>query len=46
MAVYLNLKNYPVKKMNISQEKVDSLNTVVKINLNPADYQPRVEKAY
>jgi trigger factor len=31
--------------MNISQEKVDNLNTVVKINLNPADYQPRVEKA-
>src|ERR1700712_1675759 len=31
--------------MNISQEKIDSLNTVVKINLAPADYQPRVEKA-
>ena len=30
--------------MNISQEKIDSLNTVVKINLAPADYQPRVEK--
>jgi trigger factor len=31
--------------MNISQEKVDNLNTVVKININPEDYQPRVEKA-
>ncbi|AMR32127.1 trigger factor [Mucilaginibacter sp. PAMC 26640] len=30
--------------MNISQERVDDLNTVVKINLAPADYQPRVEK--
>jgi trigger factor len=31
--------------MNISQEKIDNLNTVVKININPGDYQPRVEKA-
>ncbi|QKJ29663.1 trigger factor [Mucilaginibacter mali] len=31
--------------MNISQEKKDSLNAVIKINLDPADYQPRVEKA-
>ncbi|MGY4536835.1 trigger factor [Mucilaginibacter sp. UYNi724] len=31
--------------MNISQEKIDNLNTVVKININPEDYQPRVEKA-
>ena len=31
--------------MNISQEKVDSLNAVLKINLNPEDYTPRVEKA-
>jgi trigger factor len=31
--------------MNISQEKIDSLNAVVKINLNPEDYQPRVDKA-
>src|ERR1700712_163088 len=31
--------------MNISQEKIDSLNAVVKININPEDYQPRVEKA-
>jgi trigger factor len=31
--------------MNISQEKVDNLNTVVKININPEDYQPKVEKA-
>jgi len=31
--------------MNISQEKIDNLNAVVKINLAPADYQPRVEKA-
>jgi trigger factor len=43
-AVLFIVKNYPVKKMNISQEKIDSLNTVVKINLAPADYQPRVEK--
>ncbi|RFZ85496.1 trigger factor [Mucilaginibacter terrenus] len=31
--------------MNISQEKIDNLNAVVKINLAPADYTPRVEKA-
>jgi trigger factor len=31
--------------MNISQEKIDNLNTVVKININPEDYQPKVEKA-
>jgi trigger factor len=31
--------------MNISQEKIDNLNTVVKINIAPEDYQPRVEKA-
>ncbi|MBK0380918.1 trigger factor [Mucilaginibacter segetis] len=31
--------------MNISQEKIDNLNTVVKINIAPADYQPKVEKA-
>jgi trigger factor len=31
--------------MNISQEKKDSLNAVIKINIAPADYQPRVEKA-
>jgi trigger factor len=30
--------------MNITQEKIDSLNAIVKINLAPADYQPRVEK--
>jgi len=31
--------------MNISQEKIDNLNAIVKINITPADYQPRVEKA-
>src|SRR6201996_2513194 len=31
--------------MNISQEKIDSLNAVVTINMKPEDYQPRVEKA-
>jgi trigger factor len=31
--------------MNISQEKKDSLNTVIKININTEDYQARVEKA-
>ena len=31
--------------MNISQEKIDNLNAVLKINLNPEDYNPRVEKA-
>lgn len=31
--------------MNISQERIDNLNAVVKININPADYQPRIEKA-
>jgi trigger factor len=31
--------------MNITQEKIDNLNTVVTINMNPEDYQPRVDKA-
>ncbi|TWJ04795.1 trigger factor [Mucilaginibacter frigoritolerans] len=31
--------------MNISQEKIDNLNAVVKINIDAADYQPRVDKA-
>jgi trigger factor len=31
--------------MNISQEKIDNLNAVVKINIDPADYQSRVDKA-
>jgi len=31
--------------MNISQEKIDTLNATLKINLNPEDYQPRVDKA-
>src|ERR1044072_2583937 len=31
--------------MNISQEKKDSLNALIKVNLSPADYQQRVEKA-
>jgi trigger factor len=31
--------------MNISQEKKDNLNAVIKINIDPNDYQPRVEKA-
>lgn len=31
--------------MNITQEKVDDLNAVVKITIAPADYSPRVEKA-
>jgi trigger factor len=31
--------------MNISQEKIDNLNAVVKINIDPADYQARVDKA-
>ena len=31
--------------MNITQEKTDSLNAIVKININPEDYQPRVDKA-
>jgi trigger factor len=31
--------------MNISQEKIDNLNAVVKINIDPADYTPRVDKA-
>ena len=31
--------------MNISQEKIDKLNAIVKININPEDYQPRVDKA-
>src|SRR3978361_1537819 len=31
--------------MNISKENIDSLNAVVTINMNPEDYQPRVDKA-
>jgi trigger factor len=31
--------------MNITQEKIDNLNAVIKINLDPADYQARVDKA-
>jgi len=31
--------------MNISQEKIDNLNAVLKINIDPADYQQRVEKS-
>jgi len=31
--------------MNISQEKIDSLNAVVTINIKPEDYQSRVDKA-
>jgi trigger factor len=31
--------------MNITQEKVDALNAVVKFNIDPEDYQPRVDKA-
>jgi trigger factor len=31
--------------MNITQEKIDNLNAVVTINMNPEDYQPRVDKA-
>ncbi|MCD8739401.1 trigger factor [Mucilaginibacter roseus] len=31
--------------MNITQEKVDNLNSVLKINLAPEDYAPRVDKA-
>ena len=31
--------------MNITQEKVDALNAVVKINIDREDYQPRVDKA-
>ena len=30
--------------MNITQEKVDNLNTIVKININPEDYQPRIRQ--
>ena len=31
--------------MNITQEKIDNLNAVVTINMNPEDYQQRVDKA-
>jgi trigger factor len=31
--------------MNVSQEKIDNLNAVLKVNLSPEDYNPRVEKA-
>jgi len=46
MATFQTIKlKIPGKKMNITQEKVDALNAVVKININPEDYQPRVDKA-
>jgi trigger factor len=31
--------------MNITQEKIDDLNAIVKITIAPSDYAPRVEKA-
>ncbi len=31
--------------MNITQEKIDNLNTVVKVSIKPEDYRDRVEKA-
>jgi len=31
--------------MNITQEKIDSLNSLVKVNIKPEDYRERVEKA-
>src|ERR1700722_6617256 len=31
--------------MNISQEKTGNLSAIVNININPEDYQPRVDKA-
>jgi trigger factor len=31
--------------MNITQEKIDDLNAIVKITIAPADYSPRIEKA-
>jgi trigger factor len=31
--------------MNITQEKIDNLNAVVKITISPEDYSPRVDKA-
>jgi trigger factor len=31
--------------MNITQEKIDNLNSVLKIKIQPADYRERVEKA-
>lgn len=31
--------------MNITQEKIDQLNAVIKVKISPADYQERVEKA-
>ena len=31
--------------MNITQEKVDDLNAIIKITIAPEDYSPRVEKA-
>jgi len=34
-----------ISKMNITQEKIDDLNAIVKITIAPEDYAPRVEKA-
>ena len=31
--------------MNITQEKIDQLNAVIKVKISPADYLERVEKA-
>lgn len=34
-----------IQEMNITQEKIDDLNALVKITIVPEDYSPRVEKA-
>ena len=35
--------NFLEKKMNITQEKVTNLNSILKVKLSPADYQQRVD---
>ena len=31
--------------MNVTQNKIDDLNTIVKITIKPEDYKPNVEKS-
>ncbi len=37
--------NLKISNMNIQQEKIDNLNAVLTINIDPADYQQRVDKS-
>ena len=38
-------KRYKTHKMDITQDKIDNLNSLVTVKINPEDYKERVEKA-